>query len=435
MPAARRGPARWLTLIVAVAAALVVLGLVAWWPRGDAPDLRQPTRFVDGTVRSVTTTTCDEPGGGGAAGGGGPCRRVTVELTAGAARGREVDVRVAAADGDVPPLDRGDKVVLHDNPSAPAEFRYSFADRQRAAPLWWLAGGFVLVLVIVGRWPGVRALAGLAIALVVLAAFLVPALLRDHPAVPVVLVAGAAIGFAALYLAHGFNIGTTIAVAGTLVSLAITAALALLAVEATRLTGLRDAAFGALRVPDALDLRGLLVAGIVVGALGVLDDVTVSQVSIVASLRRANPGLRGRLLYREATTVGRDHLASTVNTLVLAYAGASLPLLLLVAGGGAPLGRVLTGELVAVEIVRMLVGSIGLILAVPVTTALATAVLAPGGGREAHSYGRIGRDPVADGGGIQGPAPAHAAGPARGRGRLRWSVSAERDDFAPAEET
>jgi uncharacterized membrane protein len=129
---------------------------------------------------------------------------------------------------------------------------------------------------------------------------------------------------------------------------------------------------------EALDLRGLLVAGIVIGALGVLDDVTVSQVSTVDALRRANPGLPRRLLYREAMRVGRDHAASTVNTLVLAYAGASLPLLLFFAQGDQPVGRMLSRELVAVEIVRMLVGSIGLVAAVPITTGLAALVM--GGG-------------------------------------------------------
>ena len=137
----------------------------------------------------------------------------------------------------------------------------------------------------------------------------------------------AAIAFIALYLAHGFSLGTTVALAGTLVALAITSAgWRCCVVTAADLTGLADDSAQVLRVTaEALDLRGLLVAGIVVGALGVLDDVTVSQVSIVAALRRANPGLRCRLLYREAMSVGRDHVASTVNTLVLAYAGASLP--------------------------------------------------------------------------------------------------------------
>src|SRR5690606_34448991 len=157
------------------------------------------------------------------------------------------------------------------------------------------------------------------------------------------LAATVAIAFVALYLAHGVNIGTTVALAGTLVSLALTSALALVVVGATQLTGLADSQAQTLRVTaEALDLRGLLVAGIVVGALGVLDDVTVSQVSIVSALRRANPGLTPRLLYGEATKVGRDHVASTVNTLVLAYAGASLPLLLFFAQGNQPAGRLTT---------------------------------------------------------------------------------------------
>jgi len=170
---------------------------------------------------------------------------------------------------------------------------------------------------------------------------------------------------------------STIALAGTLVSLAVTCGLALVMASLTQLSGLASDEAQALRVTaDALDLRGLLVAGIVVGALGVLDDVTVSQVSIVAALRRANPSLGARQLYAEATKVGRDHVASAVNTLALAYAGASLPLLLFFAEGGQPTGRIVTGELVAVEIVRMLVGSIGLVLSVPVTTWLAAVVLA-----------------------------------------------------------
>ena len=147
------------------------------------------------------------------------------------------------------------------------------------------------------------------------------------------------IAFIALYLAHGVNIGTTVALAGTLAAWPSPARLAFGVAAATNLTGLADGRAQTLRVTaEALDLRGLLVAGIVVGALGVLDDVTVSQVSIVAALRRANPGLSRRLLYREATKVGRDHVASTVNTLVLAYAGASLPLLLFFAQGDQPVG-------------------------------------------------------------------------------------------------
>jgi uncharacterized membrane protein len=228
---------------------------------------------------------------------------------------------------------------------------------------------------------------------VVLVAFVVPALLRDEPALLVALTGAVAIAFVALYLAHGVKIGTTVALAGTLVSLAITTGLAMLVVTMTQLTGLADQNAQVLRVTaDAIDLRGLLVAGIVVGALGVLDDVTVSQVSIVAALRRANPGLPRRMLYREAIRVGRDHVASTVNTLVLAYAGASLPLLLFFAQGTQPLERLITSELISVEIVRMLVGSIGLVASVPITTALAAAVLGGGDEVQGHADGPKPRD-------------------------------------------
>jgi uncharacterized membrane protein len=325
---------------------------------------------------------------------------------------------VLSTQTDVPDLAAGDKVVLHVSDGTPAEFRYAFVDVRRTEPLWWLLGGFVAIVLVFGRGRGARALVGLAVAGAVLIAFLVPALLHDSPAVPVTLAATALIAFAALYLAHGFNPGTTVALAGTLVSLALTAGLAIGVAAALELSGVGAGRAGALNLTaDALDLRGLLVAGIVVGALGVLDDVTMSQVSIVATLRRANPGLPPRLVYREATKAGRDHMASTVNTLILAYAGASLPLLLLFTQGGPSLGRLVAGDLIAVEIVRMLVGSIGLVAAVPITTGLAALVL--GGGEDVlarrASRGRIGVDPVEDGGAT--PRPRHALSRKRRRDR------------------
>ncbi len=332
--------------------------------------------------------------------------------------------------------------MLHDAPTAPERSRYSFAGYQRTEPLLWLAGAFVVLVLVVGRWQGLRALVGLAAGLAVLAAFVVPALLHDQPAVPVVLAGAAAVAFACLYLAHGFNLATTVAVAGTLVSLALTSALALGAATATQVAGLGGQGVGGLRITaEALDLRGLLVAGIVVGALGALSDVTVRQTAIVAGLRRANPGLPERLVYRQAMIVGRDHLASTVTTLVLAYAGAALPLLLLFAAGGQPVARLVTGDLVAVVLVRMLVGAVGVVLAAPVTTALAASVI---GGSEdvvGQSRRRIGEDPVADGGGPDGPPPAHVAerdGKGRRLRRRRrkngdTDESADEPEFTPAE--
>jgi uncharacterized membrane protein len=362
-----------LTLAVVLVGATAVLGLVAFWPRGDAPDLGpQPNTYVDATVTGVEREPCDAIETDATT----ECQVVSARLTSGPDEGDEIEFLVRDTQFEVPELHEGDDVVLLDVATAPDEFRYSFADFQRRLPLIWLAVGFALVVVAFGRWQGLRALAGLAASGAVLVAFVVPALLRDEPALPVALAGTVAIAFVALYLAHGIKAGTTVALAGTLVSLALIAALAVGVAAAAQLTGLADENAQVLRVTaDALDLRGLLVAGIVVGALGVLDDVTVSQVSIVAALRRANPGLPRRLLFREAMRVGRDHVASTVNTLVLAYAGASLPLLLFFAQGTQPVDRLITSELIAVEIVRMLVGSIGLVASVPITTALAASVL------------------------------------------------------------
>jgi uncharacterized membrane protein len=349
-----------------------------------------------------------------------------VRLTSGPDDGEHVDLSVRASQLDVPQLAEGDAIVLRHFPDSPAEFRYAFDDYQRSTPLLWLLAGFVVVVLALGRLQGARALAGLALSLVVLVLFVVPALLRDTPAISVALVGCAAVAFLAIYLAHGVNIASSIALAGTLFSLALTALLAVTVAGATQLSGLASEEAQTLRITaDALDLRGLLVAGIVIGALGVLDDVTVSQVSTVAALRRANPDLGLWPLYREAHRVGRDHVASAVNTLVLAYAGASLPLLLFFAQGDQPIARLVTGELVAVEIVRMLVGSIGLVIAVPVTTLLAAAVLVDAAPDEL---------PADDG---HGHGPGHAHGPVD-HGRRRHlgpdatvPAPTERQDRAP----
>jgi uncharacterized membrane protein len=181
----------------------------------------------------------------------------------------------------------------------------------------------------------------------------------------------------ALYFSHGLNARTSTAVLGTLASLVFTVILALVFVRWSALSGF--AAEGAEVVAataDAISLKGLLLAGIIIGALGVLDDVTITQASAVWELRHANPSLGGGDLYRSAVRVGRDHIASTVNTLVLAYVGASLPLMLLFVLADTSPGDVLNGEPVAQEVVRTLVGSIGLVVAVPITTRLAALVAA-----------------------------------------------------------
>jgi uncharacterized membrane protein len=349
---------------VVAAGCLALLGLVLLWPTGEAPSLGFPQDdYYDATVVSVSADECESREILASV----DCFIATFELTSGPDAGATGEFVVAADELDLPTVSEGDRVTVLDVPTSPF---------QRSTPLWVLFAVFAVVVVAFGRWKGVRALLGLAASLLILVAFVVPSLLRDNPAVWVALAGTVAIAVVSLYLAHGFDFTTTVALGGTLVALLVTTVIALLAASATNLTGLGDEDAQVLRITaESLDLRGLLVAGIVVGALGVLDDVTVTQVSTVAALRRANPEMGPRALYSEAVRVGRDHIASTVNTLVLAYAGAALPLVLLFAQGSAPVSRILTGEVVAVEIIRMLVGSIGLVLSVPITTALAAVTL------------------------------------------------------------
>jgi uncharacterized membrane protein len=406
-------------VVMVAVAALTVLGLVALWPRGDAPDVGvQPRDYVDGSVTASRPGTCP---GIEIPEQMEDCTVYDVRLSSGPDEGETVELPVRPTQTDVPDLAEGDDIVLLDVPTSPAAFRYSFVDFQRSTPLLWLGVAFVVVVLAFGRLQGLRALAGLGLSLGVLVLFVVPALLRDSPAVLVALVGTVAVAYLAIYLAHGIGITSTIALAGTLVTLAATCLLAVGVASLTHLSGLASEEAQVLRVTaEALDLRGLLVAGIVVGALGVVDDVTVTQVSTVAALRRANPSFGARDLYVEATKVGRDHVASAVNTLVLAYAGASLPLLLFFAQGDQPAGRLVTGELVAVEVVRMLVGSIGLVLSVPVTTRLAAVVLArraplPDDGHghsHSHAPGHIPGDHGRHRGQDPGRAPGDAPGPA-----------------------
>ncbi|MCP4435989.1 MAG: YibE/F family protein [Actinomycetia bacterium] len=363
------------TWSVAAAAVLAFVGIIAFWPTGEAPSLGFPQDdYFDATVTKISVDECQSLEIVSAV----DCSIATFELTSGPDAGATGQFVVAADDLDLPSVAEGDAVIVLDVPTSPEPYRYVFVDFQRTSSLWVLAILFVVVVVAFGRWHGVRALLGLAAGGLILIAFVVPSLLRDNPAVWVALAGTVAIAVLALYLAHGFDFSTTVALAGTLVALLVTTLLALVASSFANLTGLGDEDAQVLRITaDALDLRGLLVAGIVVGALGVIDDVTVTQVSTVAALRRADPTMGPWALYSEAVRVGRDHIASTVNTLVLAYAGAALPLVLLFAQGSAPVARILTGEVVAVEIIRMLVGSIGLVLSVPITTALAAATLEP----------------------------------------------------------
>ncbi|WP_285648232.1 YibE/F family protein [Actinomycetospora sp. NBRC 106375] len=326
-------------------------------------------------VRSAGESDCTDPNLPSPGPGEG-CLAVTARLQDGPAAGTTITTLSPATAGS-PRFAVGDPIVLGWAGGDPADpLTYTIVDFQRGPPLLLLGGVFALAVLLLGRWQGLAALAALGITLGVLALFVLPALANGASPVPVALTASGLIVGVVLPLTHGLSARTATAALGTLASLALIGVLALLFAALSRLTGLGEEASELAGVlGPGLDVRGLLLAGVVIGALGVLDDVTVTQTSAVWELHRANPAARLADLYGAAMRVGRDHVASAVNTLVLAYAGAALPLLLLFALAGRGLGDLLTAEDVAQEVVRTLVGSIGLVASVPLTTLLAAVVV------------------------------------------------------------
>ena len=371
-------PGRHRLLLLALVPFLIVtaIGALVLWPSDESSGLLNlgfDTDLVNGRVESAVEGACDIT----APDLDAVCSVYRVRLQDGPEKGETITLEMQDSPTTVT-LEEGDGIVLNRVPQAevPEDLRYSFADFQRTRPLWILLVLFIVAVVAFGRWQGVRSLIGLGLSLVVLIVFVLPAILEGSNAVAVALVGAAAIMFITLYLAHGVNDLTTTAVLGTLVSLGFTGVLAAVFVALTEITGFADEAAVLLRVGgEDINLRGLVLAGIIIGTLGVLDDVTVTQSSAVWELARANPTYGFGGLYRSALRIGRDHIASTVNTLVLAYAGASLPLLIVFLSADRGLGDVLAGETVAIEIVRTLVGSIGLVASVPITTALGAAVV------------------------------------------------------------
>ena len=273
-----------------------------------------------------------------------------------------------------PDLSVGDRlrVAAQVAPGGGTTSTYTLVDFERRAPMLWLALAFVALVVVFGRLRGALSLLGLALSLAVVVVFVVPAILEGAAPLAVAIVGSFAIMLATIPLAHGLGPKSVAAMLGSGASLLLTVGLAVLFTSLTNLTGLSSEEATTLQVNDAgVSFQGLLLAGIVIGALGVLDDMTVSQASTVMSLRAANPAQRFGDLYRGGLRVGRDHVSATVNTLVLAYVGAALPVLLIFSSGTVGFLEVLNFEIVAKEIVATLVGSIGLIAAAPITTALA----------------------------------------------------------------
>ena len=352
--------------------ALAVLGCaVALWPRGESPKpaaggQADSTRLVSATLTKVARVDCPEADPGVP---GSVCIKVAARL----AGGRQVSFDTTDPTGGMFRAGQRVRLAVSEQPGQPPY--YNIQDLERGRPLLVLAALFVGAVVAFGRWQGIRSLVGLGLSFVVIVGFVVPAILRGHSPVLVAVTGAMAIMLISLYLSHGTGPKTTAAVVGTALALGLTALLAIAFVAAASLTGLAsEEALGANVAVGGLSLRGLLLAGIIIGGLGVLDDVTMSQASLVAELHQANPTAGFAALVGGALRVGRDHIAATVNTLFLAYAGAALPSLILFVIGQDSLGTVVTAEIVAVEVVRALCGSVGLIAAVPLTTVLAALV-------------------------------------------------------------
>jgi uncharacterized membrane protein len=352
---------RILAAIIVPLALATVAGMVLLWPREQPATVggEQPVRR-NGTVTAVQPQPCTQPQSAGR-----QCGTVTVRLE----DGPTVTARIPEGPGS-PAVAADDRIVVVESAG-----EYAVLDHQRGRGLLALVALFAAVIVAFGRWRGVAALGGLGVSFAILFLFVLPAIATGGPPLAVAIVGAAAIMLAVLYLTHGVSVRTSVAVLGTLVSLVLTGLLGAYATTALHMTGFgsEESSLVSVFLGD-IDPRGLLLAGIVIGTLGVLDDVTVTQAETVAALATANPALGRGGFYRAAARVGRAHIASTVNTIVLAYAGASLPLLLLVIVSGQPASTVLTSEFIANEIVRSAVGTIGLVAAVPVTTALAAFV-------------------------------------------------------------
>jgi len=272
-------------------------------------------------------------------------------------------------------LEAGDEVLVTVG-EGPQGTTYFIADRVRDSSLWLFGLLFAGIVIVVGRFQGFTSLLGMAASLLVILRFIIPGIASGADPVTISLIGAAVILATSLFLSHGVNGKTLTALAGTTASLVVTAILASLAIDMAHLSGLGDEDSRTLRIltQGAISSEGLLLSAIIIGSLGVLDDVCVAQSSAVFELRAANPLLSARDLFSRAMNIGRDHIASTVNTLFLAYTGSALPLLVILSLQTEPLGTLVNREFLSTEILRTLVGSIGIVASVPVTTALAAFV-------------------------------------------------------------
>ena len=374
-----------------VLAALVVplvlatlLGIAVLWPGrveaiGSQPFAAEGASLATARVTATQVSSCAESAAslGGISDGSLLGDAVCAEITSGEGRGLVVPVHVPAE--SLPAAQVGDRMrVMYTAQALAGGTPYVFVDYDRQLPVGALAVAYLVLVVAVAGLKGLRAVLGLVLATGVLLRFMIPALLALHPPLLVTLVGSVAMMLLAVYVAHGVSVRTPTALLGTLAGVVITVVLALWGVDAANLTGaVGEDALTLTAIVPGLSLTSLLTCGMVIAGLGVLNDVTITQASAVWELHAANPTLSRARLLTGGMRIGRDHIASTVYTLAFAYAGTALPLILAAALiDRSVVDTLLSGE-IAEEIVRTLVSSIGLVLAIPATTAIAAALCAP----------------------------------------------------------
>jgi uncharacterized membrane protein len=390
-------PALWLFLFAAVGMVGFFLGQLL--RPVNLPDVNM-SAFGTGTVRARVTEIIEE----GEIDLGGTVQRYQVariELLEGEYRGlvMEMDYGRRGVLSSTVYLETGNTILVTIGTRPDGILTVYFVDFERATSLLWLTALFILVILLMSRWKGLRSVLSMGFSLFVIIGYIIPHILAGEDPLWVSITGSVILLGVTLYLTYGWNLKTHAAVVSMVFVLLITGILAVLAVLFTKLTGSGDenSLFLLQMLNTQINLRGLLLGGMIIGALGVLDDLVTTQASAVFELHRANESLKFRELFRSAMRIGQDHVAATVNTLVLAYAGAALPMLLMFSLGRGNYGLLVNYEFIAEEIVRTLVGSLGLVSAVPLTTAIATLfvlradtlgswrqLLGPEGSRDAH---------------------------------------------------
>lgn len=362
-----------LGVLVLLAVVVIFVGPRVAWPSsslGERPLEVGETETMAARVIEVLEQGTRDIGDGMAH----PYQRLLLRVERGSLAGEEIEVEEGTFNviSEERLFDIGDRVFV-ERVVGPDGDRFYISDPVRTAPLLWTGALFVGLVTLVGRGRGLRALLGTLLSLALIFGIVLPQILAGHDPVIVSVASSIVLLAVSTYVVYGWSFKSHAAVIGMMVSLVLTGVLASLFVVWARLTGLsEEGGFVVLALGPDVDLRGLVLGGIIIGSLGVLDDICVGQASAVLELINANRELSWRQLFRSSLSIGRDHIAAMVNTLLLAYVGASMPLMLAFALYDEPIWRRINREPVAEEIVRTLVGSVGLVLAVPITGLIAS---------------------------------------------------------------